>query len=190
MRGRAAIAIPAAAAAVVVVVGVAGVLVPASPGRAAGLEPLIAPASACPNQTDPGARIGAQVRALRCLTNFARRDRRLPALAGAAALDRAAGHKSADILRCDSFSHEACGRDFTYWIERAGYRACASAENIAWGSGRLGSVHSIFRAWMHSPGHRENILGPYEEIGIGLRIGRLEGNGGAHVWTQDFGAPC
>ena len=37
-------------------------------------------------------------------------------------------------------------------------------------------MRSIFRSWMHSPGHRENILGPYEEIGIGLRIGRLEGN--------------
>jgi uncharacterized protein YkwD len=62
-------------------------------------------------------------------------------------------------------------------------------ENIAWG-GRLGGVRSIFRLWMHSPGHRENILGPYDEIGIGLRVGYLEGNGGAHVWTQDFGAPC
>jgi hypothetical protein len=36
----------------------------------------------------------------------------------------------------------------------------------------------------------ENILGPYEEIGIGLRVGGLEGNAGAHVWAQDFGASC
>jgi uncharacterized protein YkwD len=51
-------------------------------------------------------------------------------------------------------------------------------------------VRPIFRAWMRSAGHRENILGPYEEIGIGLRIGALEGNPAAHVWAQDFGAPC
>jgi uncharacterized protein YkwD len=178
------------AAILVAAVCAAGAPIQASPAVASGSERLIAPASACPNQTDPAARAGVQVRAMRCLTNFARRGRALPILARAAALDRAAGHKSADILRCDSFSHEACGRRFTHWIERSGYGACASAENIAWGTGSLGSARSIFRAWMRSPGHRENILGPYEEIGIGLRIGRLEGNGGAHVWTQDFGARC
>jgi uncharacterized protein YkwD len=184
MKNRVALAVLIAA------VSAAGALASVSPAGAVGPERLIAPSSACPNQTDPGARPGVQARAMRCLTNFARRGRGLPALAGAAGLDRAAGHKSAAILRCDSFSHEACGREFTYWIERSGYGGCASAENIAWGNGTLGSARSIFRAWMRSSGHRENILGPYEEIGIGLRIGRLEGYSGAHVWTQDFGASC
>jgi uncharacterized protein YkwD len=184
MKSRAALAVLLAA------VSVAGALSQVSPAGATGLAPLIAPTSACPNQTDPAARASVQVQAMRCLTNFARRARGLPVLADAAALGRAANHKSADILRCDSFSHEACGHEFTYWIERFGFRGCASAENIAWGNGSLGSVRSIFRAWMYSPGHRENILGPYEQIGIGLRIGNLEGNAGAHVWTQDFGAAC
>jgi uncharacterized protein YkwD len=169
----------------------AGWLVPVAPAAAAGPERLLAPVSACPDQTNPGAALGVQVRAMRCLTNFARREEHgLPVLGDAPGLDRAARHKSADILRCEEFSHEACGREFTYWIERSGYRGCALAENIAWGSGGLGSVRPIFRAWMHSPGHRENILGPYEQIGIGLRVGRLEGNARAHVWTQDFGAGC
>jgi uncharacterized protein YkwD len=184
MKGKAAIATLFVAA------GAAGALAPVSPVAAAGLERLIAPASACSRQADPSAPAGVQVRAMRCLTNFARRGAGLPALAGTAALDRAAGRKSVDILRCDEFSHEACGREFTYWIERSGYRGCALGENIAWGTGLLGSVRSIFRSWMHSPGHRENILGPYEEIGIALRIGSLDGSGGAHVWTQDFGASC
>jgi uncharacterized protein YkwD len=146
--------------------------------------------SGCSTQAALNAPTAAQERAMLCLTNRARGDRGLPELAVAEALTRAADHKSGDILRCDSFSHEACGREFTYWIERFGFGGCASAENIAWGSGRLGGVRSIFRAWMRSPGHRENILGPYEQIGIGLRIGNLEGNSGAHVWTQDFGARC
>jgi uncharacterized protein YkwD len=184
MKSRAALTI------LVVAVSAAGALTLVSPAEAVGLERLIAPSSICPNQTDPGAPAGVQARAMRCLTNFVRRGQGLPVLAGGAALDRAAGHKSADILRCDEFSHEACGRAFTYWIERFGYGGCASAENIAWGNGRLGSVRSIFRAWMHSSGHRENILGPYEEIGIGLRVGNLEGRSGAHVWTQDFGSKC
>lgn len=177
------------AALATIVAALAAALTPVPPA-AAGPERLIAPASACPGQTDPTAAAGTQLRAMRCLTNFARRGRGLPVLAGAAALDRAAGRKSADILRCGEFSHEACGREFDYWIERSGYRGCSLAENIAWGGGRLGSVRAIFRAWMRSPGHRENILGPYEEIGIGLRSGRLDGHAGAHVWTQDFGSPC
>ncbi|HEV7481850.1 MAG TPA: CAP domain-containing protein [Solirubrobacterales bacterium] len=132
----------------------------------------------------------AQEAAMLCLVNGARRARGLPELVADDALARAADRKSADILRCDEFSHEACGREFTYWIERFGFHGCAAAENIAWGGGSLGGMRSIFRLWMHSSGHRENILGPYEEIGIGLRVGSLEGNGGAHVWTQDFGGDC
>jgi uncharacterized protein YkwD len=167
------------------------VAVSSAPASAsAAPERLLAPASVCPDQTDPTASPAAQGRAMRCLINFARRGRGLGTLDGAAVLDRAAGRKSADILRCDSFSHEACDRPFTYWMQRFGYDGCAEGENIAWGSGRLGSVRAIFRAWMHSAGHRENILGPYEQIGIGLRVGTLEGTTGAHVWTQDFATPC
>jgi uncharacterized protein YkwD len=165
------------------------VLTAAAPAGAAVPERLIASASTCPGQTDPSAPVATQVRAMRCLANFARRGRGLPAFSASALLDRAAAHKSADILRCGEFSHEACGRPFTYWMEHLGYPDCAgTGENIAWGSGRLGSAGSIFRSWMRSAGHRENILGAYEEIGIGLRAGSLEGYAGAHVWTQDFGS--
>ena len=125
---------------------------------------------------------------MRCLVNFARQGRGLPPYAPSALLNRAAAHKSADILSCGEFSHEACGRPFSYWMEKLGYPACSAGENIAWGSGRLGSPRSIFRSWMRSQGHRENILGPFEEIGIGLRVGSLEGYSGAHVWTQNFGS--
>jgi uncharacterized protein YkwD len=158
----------------------------APPAGSAAPKPLIAPTSACPGQTSLSAPAARQVRAMRCLVDFARRGRGLPAYAASGVLNRAAAHKSADILRCGDFSHEACGHPFTYWIERLGYPACGAGENIAWGSGRLGSVRAIFGSWMRSQGHRENILGPFEEIGIGLRIGSLEGYAGARVWTQNF----
>lgn len=155
---------------------------------------LSAPAAsaACPRQGDPEAPNGVQVKAMLCLVNAARHGHGLPELTSPLVLDRAATRKSADILRCDEFSHEACGRPFTYWMERFGYlRGCASSgENIAWGTGGLASPRAIFRAWMHSAGHRANILGDFEEIGIGLRLGELEGSSGAHVWTQDFGKRC
>ena len=129
-----------------------------------------------------------------CLTNYARRRSGLHGLAADGDLDRSAAHKSDDILRCDSFSHEACGRPFTYWMERTGYLrvrcSWVAGENIAWGTGRFATVRSIFVAWLHSPGHRENILGSYRQIGIGVQVGTLSGYAGAHVWTQDFGSRC
>jgi uncharacterized protein YkwD len=171
------------------VVLLAVLAVPAAPVGAAAPQRLLAPVAECPGQTEPRAPLAVQERAMLCLTNAARQAAGRAPLTGLGGLDRAAARKSADILRCDEFSHEACGRDFTYWIERLA--DCRSAaENIAWGTGSLASPRSIFRSWMHSAGHRANILGPYREIGIGLRVGDLEGSAAAHVWTQNFGTGC
>jgi uncharacterized protein YkwD len=50
-------------------------------------------------------------------------------------------------------------------------------------------VRSIFTAWIHSRGHRANILsGGFHDFGIGLHVGALEGTPDAHVWTQEFGS--
>lgn len=144
----------------------------------------------CAGQGNAAAPATAQEKTMLCLVNRARKQRGLDPLAAPASLARAAGKKSADILRCDEFSHEACGREFTYWIERSGYRGCREGENIAYGSGDYATPGSIFQMWMRSTGHRENILGAYDDIGVGLQVGRLEGAGGAHVWTQQFGSRC
>ncbi len=171
-------------------VAIVALLLLAPAGAAAARQNLVAPLSACPGQGNPGAPLAKQVRAMRCMTNFARERRGLAPLSRFAKLDRAARGKAGDILRCDQFAHEACGRDFNFWFERVGYRGRCTAlgENIAWGTGSLGSVRNIFSAWIRSPGHRANILGQFAELGIGLRKGKLEGNTGAHVWTQAFGS--
>jgi uncharacterized protein YkwD len=147
-------------------------------------------AAGCPGQNDAGAAAAAQEKAVLCLVNRVRTGRGLARLAAPRSLAKAADRKSADILRCDEFSHEACGREFTYWFERVRYRGCREAENIAYASGSYATPRTIFELWMNSSGHRENILGPYREIGVGLRIGTLGNVDGAHVWTQEFGAPC
>lgn len=171
-----------------------GGLAGAPSAGAAGLERLIAPITVCPDQIDPGAPAATQVRAMHCMTNFARERKGLQPLSDVSVLDRAAQRKAADILRCDDFQHEACGREFTFWMERVGYLrgGCSFAgENIGWGSGSLGSVRSIFTAWIRSPGHRGNILGrDFRDLGVGLRMGNLEGASGAHVWIQQFGTRC
>jgi uncharacterized protein YkwD len=171
-----------------------GLLLVAAPVSAAPpLEQLLAPVEACPNQAEAGQSAPAKERAMRCLTNFARRQVGLRGLAYTPDLGSAADRKAGDILACDEFSHEACGREFDYWMRRSGYvgDGCWRAgENIAWGSGRLGSVRPIFDAWLHSPGHRENILGAYSQVGIGLRTGSIDGYPGAAVWVQQFGSHC
>jgi uncharacterized protein YkwD len=153
---------------------------------------LIAPASECP-QTSLDASVSSQEQAMLCMTNFARQQSGEGALEENATLEQSARDKSHDILRCDTFSHYACGREFTYWMRATGYLSTGcwrAGENLAWGSDEYGTVRSIFRAWMRSPTHRKNILGDYTQIGIDLQTGTLEGIAGTHVWTEHFGSHC
>jgi uncharacterized protein YkwD len=80
-------------------------------------------------------------------------------------------------------------------MRRTGYISSSKegfqiAENIAWGSLWLGTPRAIVSAWMHSPGHRANILdGHFRDTGIGISP---HTNGLAHgqrggIYTQDFG---
>jgi uncharacterized protein YkwD len=154
---------------------------------------LIAPAAACPNQANPAASAAAQVQSMRCMTDFARARAGLGELDDSPQLDLSAQEKAADVLRCNSFSHTACGREFTYWMRQAGYLAESCwhvGENLAWGTGSYGTVRSIFQAWMRSPGHRHNILGDYESLGLSLQTGALGGLDGANVWAAHFGSHC
>lgn len=154
---------------------------------------LIAPTSACPGQETLEASAAAQESAMLCMTDFARAQAGLAELAPAEELEQSAADKDGDILRCDSFSHFACGREFTYWMRQTGYissQCWRVGENLAWGTADYGTVRSIFRAWMSSPGHRENILGDFTQVGTSLRVGTLEGQSGTHVWAQHFGSHC
>jgi uncharacterized protein YkwD len=154
---------------------------------------MIAPAAACPNQANASASPEAQTQSMRCMIDFARARAGLGPLGDAPQLDLSAEEKGTDVLRCQSFSHTACGRDFTYWMRQAGYASESCwhmGENLAWGTGTYGTVRSIFQAWMRSPGHRRNILGGYEDLGLSLQLGELEGHTGAAVWSAHFGSHC
>ncbi len=165
----------------------------AGSAQARRLSTLVAPTSVCAHQADLRDPAAVQERAMHCMTNFARQRMGLHGLGDATGLDRSAADKSHDIIRCDEFSHYACGRQFTYWMGRVGYlsaRCWRAGENIAWGTGHLATVRAIFVAWLHSPEHRANILGRYSQVGISVEVGDLQGHGAAHVWTQDFGSHC
>jgi len=161
--------------------------------RTATASGLIAPAAACPDQASLTAPVEAQEQAMLCMTDFARTAVGLGQLADAEELDRSSLEKAEDVIRCDSFSHFACGREFTYWIRESGYiddRCWRAGENLAWGNGEYGSVRAIFRAWMRSPTHRQNILGDYSQVGIALSTGALEGHESARIWAAHFGSHC
>jgi uncharacterized protein YkwD len=135
------------------------------------------------------------VRATLCLLNKQRHGHHVKGLRLSKRLSRAARGHSAEMARANYFSHDSrSGASFLDRIRRAGYlkraRRWSVGENIAWGTGRLSTPRSIVRAWMHSPGHRHNILQRnFRHIGIGISFGapvRAASRGGA-TYTTDFG---
>jgi uncharacterized protein YkwD len=166
---------------------------PANRSATAAATPLIAPTTTCPGQNGLDASVETQVWAMRCMTDYARAQIGLPPLADVAALDASSQAKGHDVIVCDDFSHTACGRQFTYWIEQSGYFGSAcwhTGENLAWGMGEQGTARSIFQAWMRSPAHRQNILGSYSDLGVSLEVGSLGNQPGTRIWTQHFGSRC
>jgi len=167
------------------------------PGTPFGPDPanaanLIAPARVCPNLPANGGQkaMTKARRSMVCMVNYARQKSGLKRYRVTGKLTWSAGRKANDILRC-GFSHNACGRPFDFWIRKAGYLGdggWATGENIAWGSGKLGKVRSIFVAWMKSKGHRDAILSArFTDIGAGVVKGTFDGVAGARIWVLHFG---
>ena len=134
-------------------------------------------------------------RATLCLLNRQRRLHHLKGLRRSKRLSRAARGHSVEMARVHYFSHNSrSGASFVDRIKRAGYlrgaRRWSVGENIAWGTGSLATPRSIVRAWMHSPGHRANILAPqFRNIGIGISFGapvQIAARTKA-TYTTDFG---
>lgn len=92
------------------------------------------------------------------------------------ALAKAAYDHALDMNKQDYFDHTSKdGRTFGQRAKAAGYDAFPSAENIAWGQS---NADEVMDSWMNSSGHRANILGGSNEIGVGY-VGGL--------WVQVFG---
>jgi uncharacterized protein YkwD len=150
-----------------------------------------AAASAIPRHA-PTVQLG---RAAICLLNKKRSARGMARLRINPRLSRAARRHTRDMVRRHYFGHTSPrGGDVTARIRRTGYLnghfSWSIAENIAWGTRRLGSPRAIVRAWMHSPGHRHNILNAaYREIGIGVVAAAPSHRGTASAtYTTTFGA--
>ncbi len=168
------------------VVCLAGLLAPAAPASAAPC----AGATAMPSSVSTS----SAKRVTLCLLNQERARRGLRALRENSRLERAARRHSGDMVASNLFSHASSnGGGLTGRVRSAGYlsgaRAWLVGENIGWGQSSLASPASMVRMWMHSPGHRANILrGAFRDIGIGIVYGTpVKGGAQGATYTTDFG---
>ena len=78
-----------------------------------------------------------------------------------------------------------------FYKPRSARRRWTVGENLIWRAERL-SARAAVGAWLASPGHRENLLGPFREVGISavraLAAPGVYGHRRVVVLTVDFGA--
>jgi uncharacterized protein YkwD len=153
---------------------------------------LLAPTGTCGSAADQlGLDVATAEVTMQCLTNYARAQDGLSPLSLNSTLNAAGAAKLHSDLSCGDFSHTPCGQPFDkvfapYVQGATSYRI---GENIAWGTGSFGTPRQTMNGWLHSTGHRENILtAAYAEIGIGYLPGQtFLGYSGATLWSQEFG---
>lgn len=128
------------------------------------------------------------------LVNQERAKAGLPPLKRSAGLTKAARYHAADMAQDNYFDHNTYDRkngklksepECEWWQRIGTYYPDYSGENIAAG---YGSPQSVMDAWMHSSGHKGNILSTYHwEIGVGYY--KLSNTKYTRYWVQDFGRP-
>jgi uncharacterized protein YkwD len=98
-------------------------------------------------------------------------------------LQRAARAHNREMVASNVFEHGSFGTRMLQFD----VSAHVAGENLAWGTGTLGTPHQIVATWLASPQHRANLLRPsFTRVGIGEYVGSFQGYHGAHVVTADF----
>jgi uncharacterized protein YkwD len=103
----------------------------------------------------------------------------------------AAQRHSNDMVGRDYFAHTSpTGSTLFRRVANSGFQTFGSwwaGENLAWGTGTMGTPRYTVKMWLASPVHRANLLSSsYGWVGIGRTKGRFLGHRGAIVWTVDF----
>jgi uncharacterized protein YkwD len=159
-------------------------------------KPAVARAVAdCPDAdlTPTADNLGRIRQAVLCLHNQIRAERSLPGLHSNKRLRHAALGHSRDMVSNGYFEHTTpAGVTMVDRILRARYvradQGWSLGENLAWGTGSYSTPRGAVDAWMHSAGHRENILRrDYREVGIGVVLGVPDDRGSGATYTLDFG---
>jgi uncharacterized protein YkwD len=151
-------------------------------------ETACASASADPSDTS----LRSISAAILCLLNAQRASHGLARLHTNPRLAKAARRMVKLMIEQRFFAHTTPGgRTLLDRIRPTGYvrGRWQLGENLAWGSGAFATPASIVNSWMHSPGHRANILhAAFKDIGIGIRLGPPAPNvSGGATYVTDFG---
>jgi uncharacterized protein YkwD len=132
--------------------------------------------------------------------NHVRANHDLEPLRAVARLERAATRHSNSMAKVGYFRHElrhkGMWKSFGAWIRwywpGPGYTSWSAGENLAWGAPRLG-VRKTVSLWMHSPGHRANLLSKnWTRVGVSIvhvtdPLGTFAAYAEATIVTADFG---
>ncbi|WP_438318833.1 CAP domain-containing protein [Sporosarcina sp. FA9] len=156
----------------------APVIPKAAPAPAPVEKPVPTPTEKPTQETVTNNSISAIENAVLSLTNIERKNAGLSALQVDSKLMNSARQKSTDMATKNYFSHTSptYGSPFDQ-MKANGVTYKSAAENIA--AGQV-SAEEVVKAWMESPGHRQNILtADFTHIGIGF-----DQNG--NYWTQQF----
>ena len=167
----------------------------AIPREARAVIWLLVLASACatpasptemPESPAPGGTSSGVASALVQLTNAERSNAGLPSLRSSSRLMEAAQLHANQMARLGRLEHVLSGSQYPRPEDRlaaAGYQWSSYAENIAMGQS---SAAAAMDSWMHSSGHRANILSTsVTEIGIGY----ARDSAGRPYYVQVFGRP-
>jgi uncharacterized protein YkwD len=130
--------------------------------------------------------------AILCLLNAERRGAGLQGLHSNRKLKKASQRMANLMVRQKFFAHDTPdGKSVLDRVKPTGYvrGRWTLGENLAWGSGALATPRAIVNGWMHSPGHRANILyGPFKDIGVGIKLGAPGPTlSGGTTYVTDFG---
>ena len=150
----------------------------------------LAPRTICGGQASTAAPASVQLRAMRCLINWARTHGGLPAVADNPELDRSPALRARDIRRCNDFSHTPCGQPFitVFSVVRYFTGTAAVGENLAWRQGGLGTARAAMTTWLASPPHREILFtSQWRDVGVARLTGTMFGRSHVTLWVAQFG---
>lgn len=128
-----------------------------------------------------------------CLLNIERSANGRPPLRLHPTLTKVATKYSNQMADENFFQHVSpAGSNLASRVKKTGYtkgaRSWMLGENLGWGTGKLSTPRETVDAWMHSPGHRNNILNArFRDIGIGVTVGTPTNDDNGGTYTTDFG---
>jgi len=127
--------------------------------------------------------VDATVADLLAAHNKVRAEEKRPPLGLSARLTEAARAHARDMAEHEHMAHEGSDGSLPKQrVERAGYVFKEIGENVAAGQE---TVAQVMRTWIESPPHRENLLGPFTEMGGAV----AKAADGTSYWCVDFGRP-